>query len=89
MVVGQTRNEWISNLFWKWVQVMIGCRGWAEEKINQGSWSNLMDGIFIFFEMEKTGDVKVCGEQILLLEIKASSEVGRWGQVDLSREVRA
>lgn len=48
-----------------------------------------MDGIFIFFEMEKTGEVKVCGEQILLLEIKASSEVGRWGQVDLSREVSA
>lgn len=36
-----------------------------------------MDGSFIYFEMEKPGEVKDCGEQMHLLEVRASDEVGR------------
>lgn len=42
-----------------------------------------------FIEMEKIGEVKVCGGEIHLVEIQASSEVGRWGQLDLSGVVGA
>lgn len=37
-----------------------------------------MDGGFLHFEMEKAGEVNVCGGKIHLLEIQESSEVGRW-----------
>lgn len=37
-----------------------------------------MDGGFLHFEMEKAGEVNVCGGKIHLVEIQESSEVGRW-----------
>lgn len=51
--------------------------------------STLRDGGFIYFEMEKTGEAKICGGEIHLVEIQASNEVGQWGQLDLSGKVGA
>lgn len=36
-----------------------------------------MDNGFVYFKMEKTGEVKVCGGKIYLAEIQANNEVGR------------
>lgn len=48
-----------------------------------------MNRVFIYFEMEKIGEVKVSGGEVHLVEIQASSEVGSWGQLDLSGEFGA
>lgn len=65
MMVVQT--EGISGSLWRWIQlhqVKIGCSGWGEEKVDQGQLNNLTDGGFIYFEVEKTEEVKVCRGKI-------------------------